>query len=103
MKPHHAHWPQRVPHSFTPTHTTLCDNLAISAKRFPDKAALVFLGRRLSYRELLQQSESIAAWLAANGVKQGDRVLLYMQNCPQWVVAHFGILRANAVVVPVNP
>lgn len=103
MKPHHAHWPQRVPHSFTPTHTTLCDNLAISAKRFPDKAALVFLGRRLSYRELLQQSESIAAWLAANGVKQGDRVLLYMQNCPQWVVAHFGILRANAVVVPANP
>ena len=103
MKPHYAHWPLRVPHAFTPAQTTLWDNLAISAKRFPDKDALVFLGRTLSYRELLQQSERIAAWLTANGVKQGDRVLLYMQNCPQWVAAHFGILRANAVVVPVNP
>ncbi len=103
MKPHYVHWPLRVPHAFTPAQTTLWDNLAISAKRFPDKDALVFLGRPLSYRELLQQTERIAAWLTANGVKQGDRVLLYMQNCPQWVVAHFGILRANAVVVPVNP
>ena len=103
MKPHYAHWPLRVPHAFTPAQTTLWDNLAISAKRFPDKDALVFLGRTLSYRELLQQTERIAAWLTANGVKQGDRVLLYMQNCPQWVAAHFGILRANAVVVPVNP
>ena len=103
MKPHYAHWPLRVPHAFTPPQTTLWDNLAISAQRFPDKDALVFLGRTLSYRELLQQSERIAAWLAASGVKQGDRVLLYMQNCPQWVAAHFGILRANAVVVPVNP
>ena len=103
MKPHHAHWPLRVPHRFTPPQTTLCDNLATSAQRFPDKAALVFLGSTLSYRELWQQTERIAAWLAANGVKQGDRVLLYMQNCPQWVAAHFGILRANAVVVPVNP
>jgi len=103
MKPHYPHWPQRVPHQFTPAQNTLWDNLAISAKRFPDKDALVFLGSRLSYRELLAQTERIAAWLAAHGIKPGDRVLLYMQNCPQWVAAHFGILRANAVVVPVNP
>ena len=61
------------------------------------------MGTQTSYRELAQQAEQIAAWLAQAGVKQGDRVLLYMQNCPQWVAAHFGILRANAVVVPVNP
>eukprot|EP01034_Spumella_vulgaris_P043474 gene43474-53997_t len=45
----------------------------------------------------------VAAWLQAQGVARGDRVLLDMQNCPQLVAAHFGILRANAVVVPVNP
>jgi len=103
MNNHYTHWPKRVPHSFMPSQTTLWDNLAISAKRFPDKDALVFLGSRLSYRQLLEQTERIAAWLAAHGVKPGDRVLLYMQNCPQWVAAHFGIWRANAVVVPVNP
>ena len=103
MKSHHAFWPLRVPHQFTPAQTTLWDNLSISASRFPHKTALDFLGSQTSYRELAQQAEQIAAWLAQAGVKQGDRVLLYMQNCPQWVAAHFGILRANAVVVPVNP
>ncbi len=103
MKSHHAFWPLRVPHQFTPTQTTLWDNLSTSASRFPHKTALDFLGSQTSYRKLEQQAEQIAAWLAHAGVKQGDRVLLYMQNCPQWVAAHFGILRANAVVVPVNP
>ena len=103
MKNHYAHWPRRVPHSFLPAQTTFWNNLEINAKRFPDKDALVFLGSRVSYGELLQQTERIAGWLSANGVQPGDRVLLYMQNCPQWVAAHFGILRANAVVVPVNP
>ena len=103
MKPHYAHWPLRVPHHITPAQTTLWDNLDISARRFPDKDALVFLGSRTTYRQLADQAERIAAWLADRGVKKGDRVLLYMQNCPQWVIAHFGILRANAVVVPVNP
>ncbi|MFM7697003.1 MAG: long-chain fatty acid--CoA ligase [Limnohabitans sp.] len=103
MKPHHAHWPLRVPHQFTPSQTTLWHNLSISAQRFSRKTALDFLGRQTTYHELAQQAERLAAWLAQKGVQKGDRVLLYMQNCPQWVVAHFGILRANAVVVPVNP
>jgi fatty-acyl-CoA synthase len=83
--------------------TSLWDNLAISARRFPDKTALSFLGRDTYYRELVQQVEVLAAHLAGLGVKRGDRVVLDMQNCPQLVVAHFAILRANAVVVPVNP
>jgi fatty-acyl-CoA synthase len=83
--------------------TSLWDNLAISAHRFPDKTALSFLGRDTSYAELSRQVEVLAARLAGLGVARGDRVLLDMQNCPQLVVAHFAILRANAVVVPVNP
>jgi fatty-acyl-CoA synthase len=103
MKPHYKHWPARVPHHITPPATTLWDNLAFSAKRFPHKTALQFLGSALSYQQLTHQAERIAAWLHDKGIQKGDRVLLDMQNCPQLVAAHFGILRANAVVVPVNP
>ena len=100
---HYKFWPKRLPHRITPPATSLWHNLAVSALRFPDKPALVFFDQVMSYADLLQQADRLAARLHAMGVQKGDRVVLYMQNCPQWVVAHFAILRANAVVVPVNP
>ncbi len=103
MKPHYSFWPARVPHSLSLPETTLWDNLDISARRFPNKDALIFLGTRLSYADLRKQAERLAAYLQSVGVQKGDRVVLNMQNCPQLVIAHFAILRANAVVVPVNP
>ncbi len=103
QRPHHKFWPKRLPHAMTPPATSLWDNLAISARRYPDKAAIVFFGRRHSYAEVARQAERLAAKLHALGVRRGDRVILCMQNCPQLIVAHFAILRANAVVVPVNP
>jgi fatty-acyl-CoA synthase len=103
VQPHHRFWPRRLPHRLTPAATSLWENLAVSARRYPDKPATVFFDQALSYRDLLQQAERLAAHLHTQGVQSGDRVLLLMQNCPQWVVAHFAILRANAVVVPVNP
>ncbi|RZJ15866.1 MAG: long-chain fatty acid--CoA ligase [Acidovorax sp.] len=103
MRPHHKFWPRRLPKSITLPSTSLWDNLAISARRYPDKAALVFFGSTLSYRQLVEGAERLAARLADLGVQRGDRVVLCMQNCPQLVMAHFAILRANAVVVPVNP
>jgi len=101
--PHYRFWPHRVPRQITVPATSLWDNLEINARRFPDKTALVFFGRKLSYAELKVKAETFAAYLGALGVQKGDRVVLCMQNCPQLVIAHFGILRANAVVVPVNP
>ena len=103
MKPHYSFWPARVPYSLSLPETTLWDNLDISARRFPNKDALIFLGTRLTYADLRNQSERLAAYLQSVGVQKGDRVVLNMQNCPQLVIAHFAILRANAVVVPVNP
>jgi len=102
-RPHHKFWPKRLPHVLTPPQTSLWDNLAISARRYPDKPAIVFFGRVLRYADLANQAERLAARLHALGVRRGDRVMLDMQNCPQLVIAHFAILRANAVVVPVNP
>jgi fatty-acyl-CoA synthase len=101
--PHYKFWPKRLPHAMAPPATSLWENLEVSALRYPQKAALVFFGRVFSYRELRDQAERLAAQLHALGVRKGDRVMLDMQNCPQLVIAHFAILRANAVVVPVNP
>jgi fatty-acyl-CoA synthase len=103
QRPHHKFWPQRLPHALTPPATSLWDNLETSARRYPDKPALVFFGRSFSYNELRLKAERLAARLYALGVRKGDRVVLDMQNSPQLVIAHFAILRANAVVVPVNP
>jgi len=103
MPRHAAVWPARLPEHLSPPSTPLWANLAISAWRFPEKTAMVFMGRCWTYRELMAASEQMAGHLARLGVRQGDRVLLDMQNCPQLVITHFAILRLDAVVVPVNP
>ncbi|MDP4922526.1 MAG: AMP-binding protein, partial [Limnohabitans sp.] len=103
MSAHDAVWPARLPAKITAPATSLWMNLAISAMRYPDKAALVFMGRVWTYRELMDSAEHLAGQLQAMGVHAGDRVVLDMQNCPQLVITHFAILRIDAVVVPVNP
>lgn len=100
---HHRFWPKRLPKRITPPATSLWHNLAVTALRYPHKPALVFFNQVLTYAQVRDQAERLAAFLHQCGVRRGDRVLLLMQNCPQIVVAHFAILRANAVVVPVNP
>ena len=102
-RPHLKNWPKRLPREVVVPETSLWENLAIAAKRYPDKPMYIFFGRALSFSQACAQSEALAGWLHSVGVKAGDRVLLYMQNCPQYAVAYYGILRANAVVVPVNP
>jgi len=103
-RPHFSHWPLRLPRELVVPETSLWFNLEVSARRYPDKAACVFLGRELSYRELHRQAEALAGWLQqVGGVQTGDRVALYLQNCPQFLVAYYAVLRANAVVVLVNP
>lgn len=83
--------------------TSLWECLAASARRVPDKPAVQFYGSALSYGELVRQAEALAGWLQRSAhVRQGDRVLLFCQNCPQFIIASYAVLRADAVVVPVN-
>jgi len=103
MRPHYKFWPPRLPHAITPPATSLWQNLAVSAMRYPDKSAIVFFGQVMTWAQLKHAAERLAAYLQSLGVHKGDRVVLNMQNCPQLIVAHFAILRADAVVVPVNP
>lgn len=101
---HFAVWPKGVPRSLTLPQTSLYENLELSARRFPDKPALLYYGSPLSYAALRRHVDDLAGWLEqACGVRRQDRVLLYMQNSPQYVVAYYAILRLTAVVVPVNP
>lgn len=102
-RPHDRFWPARLPQAINPPAVSLWDSLAVSARRYPDKPALVFFDSQISYRELHDAAERLAAQLAALGLQRGDRVLVMMQNCPQMVIAHYAVARANAVVVPVNP
>lgn len=103
VRPHHRIWPRRLPRELVVPQTSLWFNLEVAATRYPDKPACLFFGRPLRYRELRAQALAIAGWLRERGVGKGDRVSLFMQNCPQYVAALYGILRADAVVVPVNP
>ncbi|HYF16958.1 MAG TPA: AMP-binding protein, partial [Ramlibacter sp.] len=84
-RPHHRVWPRRLPRALRPPQTSLWDNLATSARRYPDKPGIVFFDRVFPYAELQRQAERLAARLHALGVRKGDRVLLDMQNCPQLV------------------
>ncbi|MGO2136546.1 MAG: long-chain fatty acid--CoA ligase [Marinobacter sp.] len=100
---HYGVWPKELPKTLTLPKTSIFTNLAVSALRYPDNIAIIFYDASITYRRLLAEVETMAGYLQAQGVKKGDRVLLYMQNSPQYVISYYAILRADAVVVPVNP
>src|SRR5262245_9389831 len=79
------------------------DYLTASARAFGGKTALVAGGRRLSYAELDQLTDRVAAGLRQGGVQRGDRVLIFMDNCWEAVVSIFAVLKAGAVFSPINP
>ena len=104
LGPHFAHWPPGLPRHLTLPQTHLFYNVEVSATRFPDKPFVIFYDTPLSFAEFRRDAERIAGWLQREAnVQPGDRVLLDMQNSPQWMLAYYGILRADAVVVPINP
>jgi len=101
---HFGVWPRGVPRNLTLPETSLYENLEISARRFPDKPAILYYGSILTYAELKRHVDRLAGWLEQRcGVNRSDRVLLYMQNSPQFVIGFYAIQRLTAVVVPVNP
>ncbi len=71
--------------------------------RDPRRTAVAFYGRDISYRELREASDRLAAALASLGLKKGDRVALYLLNSPQFIIAYFAVLKCGAVVTPISP
>ncbi len=74
-----------------------------TAEKYPDKTALIFLGKKISYRELNETSDRIAAFLKNLGVGKDSRVILDLPNTPHYVAAYYGVLKTGATVVQCNP
>lgn len=102
-RPWLRHYEPGVPYTIAypdrPIHHLLDD----AAAKFPDRPAITFFGRDLTYRALRESADRFAGGLRALGVQPGDRISLHLPNCPQFVLAWYGALRAGAVVVPFNP
>lgn len=97
-------WPVHAPRSLPIPQTHLYRNVEVSASRYGDRPFVLFYDSPLSFQRFKDETEQLAGYLQREcGVRKGDRVLLYMQNSPQFMLAFYAILRADAVVVPVNP
>ncbi len=101
---HFKFWPDHAMHNLMAPATNMFYNAEVSARRFPHKPFLVYYDTLVSFSEFHDEAQRIAGYLEQRcGVRKGDRVLLLMQNSPQFMIGYYGILRANAVVVPLNP
>lgn len=100
-----AHWPAGVPRQvhYPLGEQPLCDYLRTWARQQPEAIALDFYGHSLSWAELDHLSDRCAALLVELGVQPGDRVALFMPNCPQLHIAFYGLLKCGAVYAPVSP
>ena len=104
VRPWLAHYDADVAHSIAPyPDKTLIDYLADLSRAHGDRSAVLFKGASVSYRLLETQSDAFAAAVASLGVRLGDRVALLLPNCPQFMIAQFGIWKAGGVVVALNP
>ncbi len=102
-RPWFKHWPEGVAKTIDYPRMGVPALLARAAKEHPDAVATRFYGREMTYRELDAAASRFAGGLRRIGVKPGDRVSVLMPNCPQFVVAFFGVIRAGGVVVQTNP
>ena len=96
-------WPEGVPRTIDYPKSSVAGLLSKAARESPDAIATQFYGARLTYREIDEAAGRFAGGLRKIGVKAGDRVSLLMPNCPQFVIAFFGVLRAGGIVVQTNP
>ena len=100
---HMAHWPDGVPHELEPVTTSVWEALQRRADLTPDEQGLHFLGKDWTWAQLRDEALRFAGGLADLGVQKGDRVILFTQNSPQYILAFHAVMRLGAVVVPVNP
>ena len=102
-RPWFAHYDQWVPTRLEYPDIPLHHFLSASAHKYPDRDAIIFYGKRLTYRTLDEAATRFAAALADRGLAKGDRVSLFLPNCPQMVIAYYGTLRAGGLAVSTSP
>jgi long-chain acyl-CoA synthetase len=103
VRPWLAQYDSGVPATLDYPVVRLDELLRRPAERHPDRSALIFFGRRTTYRALDEAVDRVATGLRRLGLAPGERVGLFMPNCPQLVVAFYAVWRAGCVAVPMNP
>lgn len=100
-------WLPFYPTEVTPTFEYPKQNLGLflvsSAQKYPNRPAIHFMGKTISYKKLLDAAYCMANALRKNGMKKGERVAIMLPNCPQLVIAYYGTLLAGGTVVMTNP
>jgi long-chain acyl-CoA synthetase len=102
-KPWQKMYDRGVPFHIDYPKVTAFDLLENTAQKYPDSICTIFKGAKITYKEMNEKTDRMAAALAALGVRKGDRVGIFMPNTPQFVIAYLGILKAGGVVVATNP
>lgn len=98
-----AHYPKEIPKTIEYEVRTLQSYLKEAAEIHPEKSAIHFIGKELTYNELYTASLKLANQLLELGVKKGDRVAIMLANTPQAVISYYGVLLAGGIVVQTNP
>ena len=102
-KPWLTSYPEEIPAELEFRKEPVQQYLVDAAKSFPEKTAIHFMGKEMTYKELYQETLSFASYLQQIGIARGDRVAIMLANTPQSVISYFGILMAGGIVVQTNP
>jgi long-chain acyl-CoA synthetase len=98
-------WPDFIPkeESYPQGQKPVFEYLRDNARAFPDRTAIIFYGKEVTYGELDRMSEQFARFLMDSGLNKGDRIALFLPSCPQYHIAHYGINKMGGVIVPCSP
>src|SRR5437868_10063671 len=102
-KPWLKFYPKGVPATVEVPRKSVSQVFDEATERWADRAAVAFYGREVTYRDLRDGSDRLAAAFAEMGVRMGDRVALYLLNSPQFIIAYFAALKCGATVTPISP
>ena len=102
-KPWFSSWPKNLPRNLEYPEVPLNAILEKTTKEHPEKAAIAYAEREITYAELDSLSNRFASALASLGVKKGDRVAVFLPNIPHFVIAYYGALKAGAVLTAISP
>ena len=96
-------YPKEYLPDLTPEATNALDHLRKTVQHHGQSPALYYFDKIISYKELDEMSDAFACALKDLGVKKGDRIGLYLQNIPQFIIGQFGIWKSGGIIVPLNP
>ncbi len=103
QKPWLEFYPSDVPTHVDVSSVSIPEAFDQTVKHVEHKPAIVFYGKKVSYKELKEQIDRFAAALVGMGLKKGDLLALYLTNSPQFIIAYFAALKAGAAVTPISP